>query len=149
MITECIATCWKNTKGMPFILRSLVQGAMVVAPIFLLLLVFPLIEWEINGHLVSHASLWSSSEGVAIASTLALAAAGGWGLAARNSRSRWLLVSLPIVPYIVLALFPGTFSDPVDFADIASAVLTAAVFYCCLFRLRVVRAYLGADGVGT
>lgn len=148
-ITERIATYWQNTKSMPFLLRLLSQGAMIAAPILLLFLVLPITEWEVNGRLVSYAELWSSGDGAAIATALALVAAGAWGLAARNSASRWLLVSSPVAPYIVLAIFPASHVESIGPDVIASGVLTAATFYFCLFRLRVVRAYLNAEGVGT
>ena len=133
---------WQNTKSMPFLLRLLSQGAMVAAPILLLFLVLPITEWEINGHRVSYAELWFSGQGVAIAAPLALVAAGAWGLAARNSASRWLLVLSPVAPYLILAILPATPSEPLTPDVIASAALTAAVFYFCLFRLRAVREYL-------
>ena len=133
---------WQNTKSMPFLLRLLSQGAMVAAPILLLFLVLPITEWEINGHRVSYAELWFSGQGVAIAAPLALVAAGAWGLAARNSASRWLLVLSPVAPYLILAILPATPSESLTPDVIASAALTAAVFYFCLFRLRAVREYL-------
>ncbi len=148
-VTERIATCWQNTKSMPFLLRLLSQGAMVAAPILLLFLVLPITEWEVNGRSLSYVELWSSGEGAAIAASLSLATAGAWGLAARNSASRWLLVATPLAPYIVLAIFPGSRAEPIGPDVIASAALTAAVFYFCLFRLRAVRAYLNPEGLGS
>lgn len=147
-ITERIAMCWKNTQSMPLLLRLLTQGAMVAAPILLLCLVLPITAWEVNGRPLSYAELWSSGEGAALAASLTLVVIGAWGLAARNSASRWLLVSSPLAPYIVLALFPVPHAEPIGSDVIASAALTAAVFYFCLFHLRVVRAYLDAEGVG-
>jgi hypothetical protein len=148
-MTERLATCWQNTKSMPFLLRLLCQGAMVAAPILLLFLVLPITEWEVNGRSVSYAELGSSGEGAAIAASLGLASAGAWGLAARNSASRWLLVSTPLAPYVVLAVFPGSRVEPIGPDVIVSAALTAAAFYFCLFRLRAVRAYLNREGLGT
>lgn len=148
-ITERIATCWQNTKSMPFLLRLLTQGAMVAAPILLLFLILPITEWKVNGRSVSYAELWSSGEGAAIAASLALATVGAWGLAARNLAARWLLVSTPLVPYVVLAIFPGSRAEPIGLDVIASAAFTAAIFYFCLYRLRAVRAYLNAEGPGT
>lgn len=146
VITERWATCWRNTKSLPFLLRLLIQGAMVAAPILLLFLVFPIAEWEVDGRTVSYTELWSSGEGAALAVWLGLAGAGAWGLAVRSAASRWLLVLSPVAPYIVLAMFSASTPTPLD--AIVSAALTAAVFYFCLFRLRAVRAYLDAEGVG-
>jgi hypothetical protein len=151
-ITGRIMTYWQNTKSMPFLLRLLTQGAMVAAPILLLFLVLPITEWEVNGRSVSYAELWSSGEGAAIAVSLALVAAGAWGLAARNSASRWLLISSPLTPYVVLALFPTSPTssfESIGAEVIASAVLTAAAFYFCLFHLRAVREYFDIKGVGS
>lgn len=130
-------------------LRLLSQGAMVVAPIFLFILVLPITDWEVNGRPVSYAELWSSGEGAAIASSLALIATGAWGIAARKAKSRWFLVASPLAPYIILTLFPASHAETIGPDVIASAGLTAVVFYFCLFRLRAVRAYLDAEGVGT
>ena len=149
VIAERMATCWRNTKSMPFLLRLLIQGAMVATPILLLFLVLPITEWEMNGRTVSYTELWSSGEGPALAVSLALAGAGAWGLAARAAASRWLLVFSPVAPYIVLAIFPASALAPVTLDVIVSGALTAAVFYFCLFRLRAVRAYLDAEGIGT
>ena len=146
VIAERMATCWRNTKSLPFLLRLLIQGAMVATPILLLFLVLPIAEWEVDGRTESYAELWSSGEGAALAVSLALSGAGAWGLAARAAASRWLLVFSPVAPYIVLAIFPA--SAPVTLDVIVSAALTAAVFYFCLFRLRAVRAYLDAEGSG-
>ena len=149
VIAERMATCWHNTKCMPFLLRLLIQGAMVATPILLLFLVLPITEWEMNGRTVSYTELWSSGEGAALAVSLALAGVGAWGLAARAPASRWLLVFSPVAPYIVLAIFPASASAPVTLDTIVSGALTAAVFYFCLFRLRAVRAYLDAEGIDT
>jgi len=72
MNAMCIVTCWRNTKALPLLLRALIQGAMVVTPLFLLLLVFPVTEWEVDGRLVSYAELLSSGAGIAVALTLLL-----------------------------------------------------------------------------
>lgn len=131
---------------MPFLLRMLNQGAMVAAPILLLFLILPITEWEVNGRQVPYAELWSSGGGAAFAASLALATAGAWGFAARIAVSRWLLVSSPLAPYMVLAIFPDSPTEPIG---PAGSILTAAVFYLCLFRLRSVRTYLYPEGLGT
>src|SRR5215217_5104492 len=112
LTVERFLTCWRNTKEMPFPLSMLCQGGMVVAPTFLILLGFPLVEWEIDGRNMSYAELWSSGEGGAIVVSLALVSVGVWGIAARNRVSRWLLVLSPVVPYFLLAMFPGAPTVP-------------------------------------
>ena len=139
---------WKNTKELPYLLRVLIQGAMVVTPLFLLLLVLPVTEWEVDGRLVSYTELWSSGEGIALAVSLLLVGAGAWGLAARNAASRWLLVISPVVPYLVFGAVSSPASEPITFAGAVSAAVTAAIFYVGLFRLRSVQEYLALKGGG-
>ena len=141
-LLQNIWTNWKNTQSLPFVVRVLIRGAMVTAPILLLCLVFPMDGWKIDGRPVDYATLWSSGQGEAIAISLLLCCAGSWGFAARNADSRWLLVSMPVAPYIVLAMFPASSSVPITTDVIASAAVTAAVLYFCLFRLRAIREYL-------
>ena len=151
LIVERLEKYWKNTKEMPFLLRALVQGAMVVAPVFLLLLALPIAEWEIDGRLISYAELWSSGQGAAISVSLALICIGAWGLAARNHVSRWPLVFSPLAPYLVLVIFPWSPAltpEPITAEVIVGSAVAAAMFYVCLFHLRVVREYLDDKGVG-
>lgn len=133
---------WQNTKSMPFLLRMLSQGAMIAAPLLLLLLVLPITEWDINGRTMSYAELWSSGAGPLIAITLVLVAAGTWGLAARSRASRWVLVFSPLVPYFILAVIPASPSESIMTDGVVSVVATSAVLYYCLFRLESVREYI-------
>lgn len=152
LTVERFLTCWRNTKEMPFPLGMLCQGGMVVAPTFLILLAFPLVEWEVDGRNMSYAELWSSGEGAAIAASLALVSVGAWGLAVRNRISRWLLVLSPVVPYFILVISPGAFtvsSEPIATEVIVGAVVTTIVIYVCLFHLPAVREYLDGESVGT
>ena len=112
---------------------------MVAVPILLFFLVFPIAEWDIDGRRVSYEELWLSGQGAAIALWLLLPGVGAWGLAARSSKSRWLLVLAPIAPFLLPGAFPGA---RLDSEAIVSGVLTAAIAYFCLFHLRSVRAYL-------
>jgi hypothetical protein len=116
------------------------QGTMVVAPAFLILLILPLGEWEVDGHRMSYAELWSSGQSPAIAACLVLLSVGAWGLAARNRASRWLLVLSPVVPYFVLAIFSGalTVSSESIAIEIVESAAGAAMSYVCLFHLRAV-----------
>jgi hypothetical protein len=82
-IVPAIWSTWKNTKGMPFLLRMYCQGAMVVAPLILFFLAVPLFDWTVNDRPVSYTELWSSGAGVTIGGCLMLVGLGGWGLAAR------------------------------------------------------------------
>lgn len=145
-VGRSLRTYWQNTKGLPFPLRSLIQGAMVAAPLLLLFLAAPGTEWEIDGRFVSYAELWSSGDGAAIATFLTLGGGGAWGLAARSSVSRWLLVISPVAPYVVLAIFPASSANQISFFVVVSAILTAAVFYVGLFRIAAVSDYLAAHG---
>jgi hypothetical protein len=152
LTVERFAACWKNTKEMPLLMRMLCQGAMIVAPAFLILLTLPLGEGEVDGHRMSYAELWSSGHGAPIASSLVLVSVGAWGLAARRRASRWLLVLSPVVPYFILAIFPGAptvASEPIATEVIVGAAVTAIVFYVCLFHLPAVREYLDGESVGT
>jgi len=152
LTVERFAAGWKNTKEMPLLMRMLCQGAMVVAPAFLILLTLPLLEWDVDGRRMSYVELWSSGEGAAIAASLALVSVGAWGLAARNRASRWLLVLSPVVPYFVLLIFQqasAVSSEPIATEVIVSATVTAIVFYVCLFHLRAVCEYLDGERVGT
>ena len=137
-----ISLYWQNTKALPLLLRVLIQGAMVVTPMFLLLLVLPISEWEVDGRLVSYAELWSSGQGFAFAVSLLLVGTGAWGLAARNAQSRWLLVLSAVAPYFIVAAFPASGAEPISFAGVVSSVVTAAIFYVGLFRIRSVQEYL-------
>jgi hypothetical protein len=141
-----VIACWRNTKELPLLVRALVRGAMVVTPLFLLLLVFPFFEWEIDGRLVSFAELWSSGSGIVFATSLLLVGVGAWGFAARSARSRWLLVVSPIAPYLALAAFPSLASEAITLPGVAGSVITVAVFYFVLFHLRSVHKYLVVKG---
>lgn len=150
LTVERFATCWRNTKEMPLFLRTFCQGAMVVAPAFLILLTLPIQEWEVDGHRMSYAELWSSGQGAAIAACLVLVSVGAWGLAARKRVSRWLLVLSSVVPYFVLAIFPEAptmSSEPIAIEIIVSAAVAAVVSYVCLFHLRTVCEYLDGESV--
>lgn len=129
---------------MPYLLRMYCQGAMVIAPAFLILLILPIVEWEVDGHRMSYADQWLSGEGIASAAALVFISVGTWGLAARKRASRWLLVFSPVVPSFLLAISPG--APTVE--TIASTVVTAIVFYFCLFHIRTVCEYLDAERVG-
>ena len=147
-IRQLVATYWKNTKDMPFLMRMLCQGAMVVTPLFLVLLLFPVMEYEINEKSMSYAELWSSGYGAFFTIFIALVAVGVWGLAARNRFSRWLIVLAPVVPHIAVIMF--RIPRGIDTVSISSLGLlenaaTAIMLYFCLFKLRSVREYFDRE----
>lgn len=122
-----------------------------MAPILLVLLVVPGLEWEVNGRAMSYAEMWSSGEVPAVALSLALVGIGAWGLAARRRAYRWPLVFSPVAPSVILAIFPWTrvaASTVVTTEIVLMGVGTAIAVYVCLFHLRGVRAYLDKHGVG-
>lgn len=144
MNIEQITSYWRNTKSLPFLLRMIIQGAMVSAPVLLIFVLLPITEWEINGRRLSYTEFWSSGEGVALTIFLVLGIVGSWGFAARVAATRWLLVLLPIAPYIIFAIFFPK-SAPITIGLIVNMILTAAAIYVCLFRLQAVRSYLGSE----
>ncbi len=134
---------WANTKDLPFPLDMLCQGAMIAGPVMFVFLVVRIVDWTIEGRHLSYAELWKSGAGLAFAVFLLLLTIGAWGLAARNSASRWALVLAPIAPYVASAPFlrSGLLTrDDLTFG-ILGGMLMAAVLYACLFRLPAVRRY--------
>ncbi|MGH8164690.1 MAG: hypothetical protein ACREP1_10185, partial [Rhodanobacteraceae bacterium] len=76
-----IRNAWRNTKEMPSLLRIYCRAAMVVAPLILIFLFYPLQEWNVNGKTMSYREFWSSGVGVSLGILIVLIAIGGWGLA--------------------------------------------------------------------
>lgn len=138
---------WRNTKDLPFPLDMLCQGAMVVAPILLVFVALPIVDWTINGRQMSYAELWKSGAGLAFGLFLFLVMIGSWGLAARNLRSRWALVAAPSAPHVASVPFlnSGLLSTDDVLFGILGGLFMAATTYACLFHLRAVRRYF-ADG---
>jgi len=134
---------WTNTKDLPFPLDMLCQGAMVAGPILLLFLVLPIVDWTINGRQMSYAELWKLGAGLAFGLFLFLIMIGAWGLAARNLRSRWALVTAPTAPYIVSLPFLsyGLLSTEDVWFGIFGGLVIAAITYACLFHLPALRRY--------
>ena len=143
MIT--ISSLWRNTKEMPSLLRMFCQGAMVAPPILALLLVFPLMDWTVNGRQVSYAELWSSGAGPIMLTSMVLAAAGAYGLAARANWSRWAWVGTPVVPVLLAAIYPKTWFTEIATGEVGTwlgAIGTGAIIFACLFFIPSVRAYM-------
>ncbi len=143
-----IVTYWKNTGDMPFLLRLPCQGGMGAGPVLLLLLMFPFMDWNIDGRSLSYAELWSSGAGVVIGISLLLVSIGVWGLAARRPASRWALVAAPIAPVAIafLPMFQLRYLEPVTTDIILNTVITAFVVYVCLFHIPAVKKYLAGSG---
>ena len=143
-IAAAVRGAWQNTQDMPALLRMYCQGAMVVTPLLLLLLVLPLFEWTVNGRRVSYAELWSSGAGVVLGVCLALSGLGAWGLAARSSRARWACVAAPSAPLLALPFSRASLllSGLSDASLVAGTLLTSAAVYAALFHVPSVRRYL-------
>ena len=138
-----LARWWANTKEMPLVLRLLCQGGMIVSPIFIVLLLVPFIDWDINGRPMSYIEIWTSGAGLSICAFLVLVMVGTWGLAARNAKSRWVLVLAPLAPCAVLLLpWRSQFAtESLAIGTVTQLILGAAVIYICLFHLKIVRKY--------
>lgn len=136
---------WRNTRDMPLLLRVMCRGGMIVAPVLLVLLIVPAMNWTVDGRLVSHAQLWRSGAGPALALLMLLVALGCWGLAARRPPSRWLLVAAPVVPYVARALFPDAASALEPWL-LVEAVAASLILYVGLFHTGAVRTYLADRG---
>jgi hypothetical protein len=138
-ILRRISKSWRGIGEMPFLLRLLCGGAMVVCPLFLVALCVPGIEWEVDGQDMTYSQLWSSGMGPAGAAWLALGAVGSWALAARVPAARWLLVLMPIAPALVLGCASR---QVIPWDSLVGAALTSVGFWLCLFKLKSVKAYL-------
>ena len=147
-LLSSLSEWWSNTGQMPSVVRILCQGAMVASPLLLLFLILPVADWTVDGQQMSYRELWSSGAGAAFGICLFLVMVGAWGLAARNSLSRWALVLAPLAPYAVLLIFgEASWLSKIDIRfGILSGIVTAVVLYACLFHLSGVRNYLSGGG---
>ena len=137
-----VKNSWQNTKAMPGLLRMFSQGAMVAPPILLIFLVLPLTDWNVDGRSLSYGELWKSGAGVIAATALLLAALVGWGIAARVKAARWSWVATPLLPALLLPLFPAlSASSSSSLANIGSGSITALIIYGALFRIPAVQEY--------
>lgn len=137
LITKRVKIYFENIKEMPFLLRISCYGMMFAAPILPLFLLLPNVEVEFNGRKIAP-ELWTYGLGVAMAVSMAFVIFGFWGLVARKSTSRWLLVFSPLVPYIFWAGLP---SQLTAYDAVVSGALTALVLYVYLFHVKAVREY--------
>jgi len=141
---DTLRTYWSNTKKMPFLLRMLCGGGMVVGPIFLVFVVFPIADWTFNGTKMSYSELWRSGAGLIMVILFGLVTIGTWGMAARKPNSRWALVLAPSAPVILALAFPQLQSTfPLDAVFFLQVIITPVIIYGCLFHLASVREYLG------
>jgi hypothetical protein len=145
LITKRVTIYLKNIKEMPFLLRISCYGTMFAAPIFPLFLLLPNTEVEFMGHQIAGPELWTYGLDAAMATSMAFIIFGFWGLVARKSTSRWLLVFSPLAPYIFWAALP---SQLTAYDAVVSAALTAVALYVYLFHVKAVREYLDSNGVG-
>jgi hypothetical protein len=130
---------WRNTSGMPFLLRIWCQGGMIAGPILLFFVLFPVTDWTVNGREMSYREFWSSGAGATAATFVGLFTVGAWGMAARIPASRWALVLSPLLP---LAFMPAFMVGTTSLSTLLlGQAITAAIVYWCLFRLNAVRQY--------
>jgi hypothetical protein len=140
-----IASLWRDTKTMPYILGVFCQGAMVVTPIIAALLIFPVMEWTINEKALTYSELWSCGAGSVFLLWMLMIATGAWGLAARAIWARWVCVANPVMPLLLAAIHPKTWftSEVVAGIDIwLSALATSAFIFVCLFFIPSVLSYV-------
>ena len=132
---------WANTRSMPFILRSACQTGMIV-PFVLLLALLPGSEFVLGGRKLSYSEAWSF--GLVPAGAVALSALllGSWGLAARRPVARWLLVSAPALPTLVLAIF-GV--HPISASEILKVAALCVLFYLYLFHSDAVSRHVSTS----
>ena len=117
---------------------------MVAPPILLAFLVLPLTDWTVNGKSMSYSELWRSDAGVVFGAALLLAAVGGWGIAARVPAARWAWVAAPLLPALLLPLFPqlAAGSSSSTLSTIGAGLITSIVVYCALFHVAAVQRYI-------
>ena len=140
-----IISLWRNTKKMPLLLGMFCQGAMVICPVFVALLLVPIFGWTIEDRQVSYAELWSSGAGLFCLVAVLGAGTGSWGLAARKMWARWVCSVTPVAPFILATIHPATWFTQKVFEDVSpwpSAIATSAVIAACLFLLPSVKRYL-------
>ena len=140
-----ITSLWRNTKNMPLLLGMFCQGAMIISPVFVTLLLVPIFDWTIEDRQVSYAELWRSGAGLFCLVTGLGASAGSWGLAARKVWARWVCSATPIAPFILATVLPPTWFTQKVFGGVSpwpSAIATSAVIAACLFLLPSVTNFL-------
>jgi hypothetical protein len=144
-ILSRISKYWRSTAEMPFLLRILCGGAMVVCPFFLVALIIPGSDVEVDGVSMTYSQFWASGNAPALAAALALGTIGSWGVAARIRAARWLLVLMPIAPAFVLAC---GYRQLLPWDSLVGAALTSVGVWLCLFGLESVRAFLEGEAKG-
>jgi hypothetical protein len=127
------------------LLRIFCQGGMVAPPILALLLVLPIMNWNVNGRSVTYSELWQSGAGLTMLGFTLIATAGAWGSAARAAWARWAWVATPLVPLVLAAAQPNTwFTLAVADSSIwLNALATSGFIAAGLFLVPSVRAYFG------
>jgi len=139
-----LGSSWRNTREMPLVMRVLCQGAMVVTPLFILALVLPVADWEVDGQTMTYRDLWTSGNGGMLAICFGLCCFGAWGLAARRHSSRWVLVAASVAPAVVIAASGSS----IRWLSLIEAAICGIAMYFCLFRLRAVQLFMGGAGNG-
>lgn len=115
---------------------------MVVTPLFILALVLPVTDWEVDGQAMTYRELWTSGNGAMLAVCLGLYCFGAWGLAARRHFSRWVLVTASVAPAVFIAVSERS----IPWLSFTEAAIYGIAMYFCLFRLRAVQLFMAGPG---
>ena len=145
-----ISGCWKNTKDMPFPMRTLCQGTMVAGPILIFALILPIAAWRIGERYLSYGELWSSGVGETMIIFIGSTTVGAWLLAMRKERGRRLVMLGTLVPSVLVLVVPA-FSDYAGHSQKLEFILQVIAFYglqyWALFRWAAFQVYLGQGAV--
>jgi len=139
---SAILRCWTASRELPTLQRLLCRAGMIFGPLFLVAVLLPIADYQIGSREVSWREFWVSGAGPLFAAVMLLATAGSWGLAARRSAGRWLLVLTPLVVVASILLYAGRDWTAVDALVLALFAATAALNYMALFRSPAVHHYL-------
>ena len=137
-----ILKCWAASRELPTLQRLLCRAGMIFGPLFLVAVLLPIADYQIGSREVSWREFWVSGAGPLFAAVMFLVTVGSWGLAARRSAGRWLLVLTPLVMVATLLLFADLDWTAVDALVLALFAAMTALNYIALFRSPAVRHYL-------
>lgn len=137
----------KTARELPFGVNILCHGGMVLAPLFVLALILPLSDWEVNGQLMSYHDLWRSGVGPVFSGFFFILGLGCWGMAARKRWARWVLVIMMPASFLIMALFPYTRAWLAECGTIDLVfgfLFYPTFFYALLFHLPGMRRHYQA-----
>lgn len=130
---------WMNTRDLPGVLQIFIRGGMIASLVLLVLTLFPLTSWTVDGRTTTYAQMWRSGGAELVVLWLLLMAAGCWGVALRKPNARWILIFSPFASLILNVGFASF-----RLTDVFVAIFLAAIIYAVLFHLRSVRLYFGS-----